>query len=177
MKIIFIEFRFMSSRTNISITKYLPSYHKLNMIERSDEYYMQQALREAQVAFEKGEVPVGAVVVVGGNIIGRGHNQVELLRDPTAHAEMIALTSAFNYVGAKYLSDATLYVTVEPCVMCAGAIYWSKLGRIVWGANDEKNGHRRIAKQSPFHPKTEIITGVLEEPCARLMKEFFQNKR
>lgn len=147
------------------------------MIERSDEYYMQQALKEAQVAFEKGEVPVGAVVVVGGNIIGRGHNQVELLKDPTAHAEMIALTSAFNYIGAKYLPDATLYVTVEPCVMCAGAIYWSKIGRIVWGANDEKNGHRRIAKQSPFHPKTEIINGILEEPCARLMKEFFQNKR
>jgi tRNA(adenine34) deaminase len=147
------------------------------MIERSDEYYMQQALREAQIAFEKGEVPVGAVVVVGGNIIGRGHNQVELLKDPTAHAEMIALTSAFNYVGAKYLPDATLYVTVEPCVMCAGAIYWSKLGRIVWGANDEKNGHRRIAKQSPFHPKTEIINGILEEPCARLMKEFFLTRR
>ena len=147
------------------------------MIERSDEYYMQQALREAQLAFEKGEVPVGAVVVVGGNIIGRGHNQVELLKDPTAHAEMIALTAAFHYIGAKYLPDATLYVTVEPCVMCAGAIYWSKIGRIVWGANDEKNGHRRIAKQSPFHPKTIIGSGILEEPCARLMKEFFQHKR
>ena len=147
------------------------------MIERSDEYYMQQALKEAQLAFEKGEVPVGAVVVVGGNIIGRGHNQVELLKDPTAHAEMIALTAAFNYVGAKYLPDATLYVTVEPCVMCAGALYWSKIGRIVWGADDDKNGHRRIAKQSPFHPKTTIISGILQEPCARLMKEFFQARR
>jgi len=147
------------------------------MIERSDEYYMQQALREAQIAFEKSEVPVGAVVVVGGNIIGRGHNQVELLKDPTAHAEMIALTAAFNYVGAKYLPDATLYVTVEPCVMCAGALYWSKIGRIVWGADDDKNGHRRIARQSPFHPKTIITSGILEEPCARLMKSFFQKKR
>jgi tRNA(adenine34) deaminase len=114
---------------------------------------------------------------VGGNIIGRGHNQVELLKDPTAHAEMIALTAAFNYVGAKYLPDATLYVTVEPCVMCAGALYWSKIGRIVWGADDDKNGHRRIARQSPFHPKTIITSGILEEPCARLMKSFFQKKR
>lgn len=138
---------------------------------------MLQALREAQLAFEKGEVPVGAVVAIGGNIVGRGHNQVELLKDPTAHAEMIALTSAFNYVGAKYLPDATLYVTVEPCVMCAGALYWSKIGRIVWGADDEKNGHRRIAKQSPFHPKTIISSGILSEPCVRLMKEFFQKKR
>jgi len=146
-------------------------------MERSDEYYMQQALQEAQIAFEKGEVPIGAVVVVDGVIIGRGHNQVEQLKDPTAHAEMIALTSAFNYVGAKYLPDATLYITVEPCVMCAGAIYWSKLGRIVWGADDEKNGHRAITQKSPFHPKAVILTGVLQEPCARLMKEFFRQLR
>jgi tRNA(adenine34) deaminase len=147
------------------------------MIERSDEYYMQQALKEAHLAFEKGEVPVGAVVVVNGQIIGRGHNQVELLKDPTAHAEMIALTASFQYIGAKYLPDATLYVTVEPCVMCAGALYWSKIGRIVWGTDDEKNGHRRIAKQSPFHPKTETLSGILQEPCARLMKEFFKARR
>ncbi len=147
------------------------------MIERSDEYFMQQALKEAHLAFEKGEVPVGAVVVVNSQIIGRGHNQVELLKDPTAHAEMIALTAAFQYIGAKYLPDATLYVTVEPCVMCAGALYWSKVGRIVWGANDEKNGHRRITQQSPFHPKTEILSGILQEPCARLMKEFFKARR
>jgi len=147
------------------------------MIERSDEYYMQQALKEAHLAFEKGEVPVGAVVVVNGQIIGRGHNQVELLKDPTAHAEMIALTAAFQYIGAKYLPDATLYVTVEPCVMCAGALYWSKVGRIVWGADDVKNGHRRITQQSPFHPKTDILSGILQEPCARLMKEFFQARR
>ena len=145
--------------------------------ERSDEYYMQQALKEAHIAFDKGEVPVGAVVVAGGQIIGRGHNQVELLKDPTAHAEMIALTAAFHYIGAKYLPDATLYVTVEPCLMCAGALYWSKIGAIVWGADDEKNGHRRISKQSPFHPKAQIRSGILQEPCARLMKEFFQNKR
>ena len=138
---------------------------------------MQQALKEAHLAFEKGEVPVGAVVVVNGQIIGRGHNQVELLKDPTAHAEMIALTAAFQYIGAKYLPDATLYVTVEPCVMCAGALYWSKVGRIVWGADDVKNGHRRITQQSPFHPKTDILSGILQEPCARLMKEFFQARR
>jgi tRNA(adenine34) deaminase len=145
--------------------------------ERSDEYYMQQALKEAHIAFDKGEVPVGAVVVAGGQIIGRGHNQVELLKDPTAHAEMIALTAAFHYIGAKYLPDATLYVTVEPCLMCAGALYWSKIGAIVWGADDEKNGHRRISKQSPFHTKAQNRIGILQEPCARLMKEFFQNKR
>jgi tRNA(adenine34) deaminase len=156
----------------------LTSYININRtMERSDEYYMQQALQEAQIAFEKGEVPIGAVVVVDGVIIGRGHNQVEQLKDPTAHAEMIALTSAFNYVGAKYLPDATLYITVEPCVMCAGAIYWSKLGRIVWGADDEKNGHRAITQKSPFHPKAVILTGVLQEPCARLMKEFFRQLR
>jgi tRNA(adenine34) deaminase len=147
------------------------------LIERDDIYYMQQALKEAHLAFDKGEVPVGAVVVAGGQIIGRGHNQVELLKDPTAHAEMIALTAAFHYIGAKYLPDATLYVTVEPCVMCAGALYWSKVGAIVWGADDEKNGHRRIAVQSPFHPKAQIRSGVLQEPCARLMKEFFQVRR
>ena len=106
----------------------------------NDEFYMQQALKEAQRAFDDGEVPVGAVVVMNNRIIARGHNQVERLNDPTAHAEIIALTSAFNYLGSKYLPEGSIYITVEPCLMCAGALYWSKISRIVWGADDEKNG-------------------------------------
>jgi tRNA(adenine34) deaminase len=144
----------------------------------TDEYFMTLALREAQQAYEEGEVPVGAIVVAGERILARGHNMVERLKDPTAHAEVIALTSAFNLLGAKYLPDATLYVTVEPCLMCAGALYWSKIGRIVWGADDEKNGHLRVTgNQWPFHPKTEVRKGVLKEECAALMKTFFKAKR
>lgn len=144
----------------------------------TDDHFMQHALREANKAFEEGEVPVGAVVVINEKIIARGHNQVERLNDPTAHAEMIALTSAFNYLSSKYLPDAVLYVTVEPCLMCAGALYWSKIGRIVWGADDEKNGHKRITEPHwPFHPKTEVTKGILKEECAELMKRFFREKR
>lgn len=144
----------------------------------TDDYFMQLALREAEKAYETGEVPVGAIVVAGEKILSRGHNMVERLNDPTAHAEIIALTSAFNYLGAKYLPDCTLYVTVEPCLMCAGALYWSKIGRIVWGADDDKNGHRRITgNQVPFHPKTTLTRGVLAEECAALMKQFFKAKR
>ena len=129
----------------------------------NDEYFMLQALKEAQKAYEAGEVPVGAIVVVNEKIIARGHNQVERLNDATAHAEMIALTSAFNYVGAKYLPEATLYVTVEPCLMCSGALFWGKLDRVVWGADDEKNGYRHITgANQPFHPKTTIENGVLK---------------
>ena len=148
------------------------------LVPKSDDYFMQQALKEARIAFDEGEVPVGAVVVVNNKIIARGHNEVEKLNDPTAHAEMIALTSAFNFIGAKYLPDATLYVTVEPCLMCAGALYWSKIGRIVWGADDEKNGHQRITHtNSPFHQKAEVTKGVLKEQCAQLMKDFFKQMR
>ncbi len=148
------------------------------ILPKSDEFFMQQALKEAQLAFDEGEVPVGAVVVINNKIISRGHNEVEKLNDPTAHAEIIALTSAFNFISAKYLPEATLYVTVEPCLMCAGAMYWSKLGRIVWGADDEKNGHKRITKEeSPFHQKAVITKGILKEECARLMKDFFREKR
>jgi tRNA(adenine34) deaminase len=144
----------------------------------NDEYFMGQALRQAQLAFEADEVPVGAVVVIDNKIISRGYNQVETLADPTAHAEIIALTSAFNYLGSKYLPDATIYITVEPCLMCAGALYWSKIGRIVYGASDPKNGYLHITKEtSPFHPKTELLYGVLKEECAALMKTFFQQKR
>lgn len=144
----------------------------------TDEYYMMQAIKEAKKAMDEGETPVGAIILLNNKIIARGHNLVEKLNDPTAHAEMIALTSAFNYLGAKYLPEAVLYVTVEPCLMCAGAMYWSKLARIVWGADDEKNGHKRITKDEwPFHPKTEITRGVLKVECAQLMKDFFKTKR
>ena len=144
----------------------------------NDEYYMQQALKEAQRAFDDGEVPVGAVVVMNNRIIARGHNQVERLNDPTAHAEIIALTSAFNYLGSKYLPEGAIYITVEPCLMCAGALYWSKISRIVWGADDEKNGHKRITEPNwPFHPKTEVTKSILKDECAELMKNFFRSKR
>lgn len=143
-----------------------------------DEYFMQQALQQAQYAFDDDEVPVGAVVVLNNKIIARAHNQVERLNDPTAHAEMIALTSAFNYLGSKYLPETVLYITVEPCLMCCGAIYWGKIGRVVYGCSDEKNGYKHITGENwPFHPKTTITKGVLEEECAALMKAFFRNKR
>jgi tRNA(adenine34) deaminase len=144
----------------------------------TDEYYMMQALKEAKIAFEDDEVPIGAVVVLKGKVIAHGHNMTEKLSDPTAHAEMIALTSAFNLLGAKYLPEAALYVTIEPCLMCAGALLWSQIGRVVYGADDEKNGYKRITGATwPFHPKTELIRGVLKEDCAKLMKDFFKNKR
>ena len=144
----------------------------------NDEYFMQQALKEAEIAYEKDEVPVGAVVVINNKIIARGHNQVELLNDSTAHAEILALTSAYQYFGAKYLPNATLYITLEPCLMCCGAIYWGKIGRIVYGASDEKNGFKHLTKDKwPFHPKAELVKGVLENECAFLMKSFFKSKR
>ncbi len=151
------------------------------MFEYSDEYFMRAALQEAQKGFNEDEVPVGAVVVLNSKIIARGHNEVEKLNDPTAHAEMIALTSAFNYLGSKYLPEATLFVTIEPCLMCCGALYWSKIGRIVYGANDEKNGGLRFFSLRngtwPFHPKTELTKGLLREECAQLLKNFFKAKR
>ena len=144
----------------------------------TDEQYMQQALKEAQKAFDKEEVPIGAIIVMNDTIIARAHNQVELLNDSTAHAEILAVTTAFNFLSSKYLPEAILYVTVEPCLMCAGAMYWSKIGKIVWGADDEKNGHKRITGSNwPFHQKSEIIYGVLKEECGQLMKDFFKNKR
>lgn len=142
----------------------------------NDEYFMKQALQEARMAADEGEVPVGAVIVCNGRIIARAHNQTERLNDPTAHAEMLALTSAFNNLGAKYLTDSTLYVTVEPCVMCAGALSWSQIGCIVYGAADEKRGFVRYAPQA-LHPKTVVKSGILAEECAAEMKAFFQKKR
>ena len=144
----------------------------------TDEHYMKLALKEAEKAFAEDEVPVGAIVVINNKIISRGYNMVEKLNDPTAHAEIIALTSAFNALGSKYLPDATLYVTVEPCLMCAGALHWSKVGRIVWGATDIKNGHHVYTdERNPFHPKTQVLTGLLAEEAASLMKAFFRQKR
>lgn len=144
----------------------------------TDEYYMMQAIKEAKKAWEDGEVPIGAVVVLNERVVARGHNMVEKLNDPTAHAEMIALTSAFNLLGAKYVPEAILYVTVEPCLMCAGALYWSKIGKIVYGADDEKNGYKKTAAANwPFHPKTELVRGVLKDDCSKLIKDFFKSKR
>ncbi|VXB20702.1 tRNA-specific adenosine deaminase [Flavobacterium sp. 9AF] len=141
----------------------------------TDEYFMKKALLEAEIAFEKGEIPVGAVIVVDNKIIARTHNLTELLHDVTAHAEMQAITSAANYLGAKYLKDCTLYVTLEPCQMCAGALYWSQISKIVYGASDENRGFVKMRTQ--LHPKTKIISGVLEKECSLLMRAFFRLKR
>ncbi len=144
-----------------------------------DNYYMGLALAEARAAASEGEIPVGAVVVAGGRVIGRGHNQTERLDDVTAHAEMLAITAAARTLGGKYLPAATLYVTVEPCPMCAGAIGWSQLGRIVIGAPDTKRGYSTILRQgtTPFHPRAEVITGIRAAECAELMQSFFRIKR
>ena len=148
-----------------------------NMIEPfNDEYFMKKAFSEALQAFEKGEVPIGAVVVAGGKIIARAHNLTETLNDVTAHAEMQAITAAANLLGGKYLNDCVLYVTLEPCVMCAGALAWAQIGKIVYGASDEKRGFKKFAPKS-LHPKTEITGGILEIECAELLQEFFRQKR
>jgi len=140
-----------------------------------DAYYMKKAIQEAQIAFEKNEIPVGAVIVVKDRIIARSHNLTELLNDVTAHAEMQAITAAANFLGGKYLKDCTLYVTLEPCQMCAGALYWSQISRIVYGAVDTKRGCTAMGTQ--LHPKTKMIGGVLEAECSNLMKRFFIEKR
>lgn len=144
-----------------------------------DERFMRMALAEAMEAYEEGEIPVGAVIVSRGQVISRGHNQTERLTDVTAHAEMIALTSASNNMGGKYLPGCTIYVTVEPCAMCAGALGWSHIGRIVYGASDPKRGYQSYYApyRSPLHPKTEVTGGVLEEECRGLMVDFFKNLR
>jgi tRNA(adenine34) deaminase len=136
---------------------------------------MQKAFQEAQLAFEKDEIPVGAIVVAGDRIIAKSHNLTELLHDVTAHAEMQAITSAGNFLGGKYLKGCTLYVTLEPCVMCAGALYWSQIDKVVFGASDLHRGYR--TKGDLLHPKTNIVTGVLEEKCSQILQEFFKKKR
>lgn len=146
------------------------------MRETEDEYFMRKALIEAKSAFSKGEIPVGAVVVVAGRVIARAHNLTELLNDVTAHAEMQALTAAANHLGGKYLDQCTLYITLEPCVMCAGAISWAQVGKLVFGASDEKRGYRKFAPEA-LHPKTVVVEGVLKEECAGLMRDFFAKKR
>ena len=142
----------------------------------SDEYFMKKAFSEAVLAFEKGEVPVGAIVIGNQKIIARAHNLTETLNDVTAHAEMQVITAAANLLGGKYLNDCTLYVTLEPCVMCAGALGWSQIGKIVYGATDEKRGFKKFAAKA-LHPNTEVIGGVLETECAELLQEFFRTKR
>lgn len=141
-----------------------------------DAFYMKKALEEARCAFREDEIPVGAVVVCGDRIIARAHNLTETLTDVTAHAEMQAITAAANALGGKYLNECTLYVTMEPCVMCAGAIGWSQLKRLVYGAPDEKRGYRRFAPQA-LHPRTEVTDGVLAEEAVALLKDFFRDKR
>ncbi len=140
-----------------------------------DTYFMKKALQEAETAFNKGEVPVGAVVVFKDQIIARAHNLTEMLNDVTAHAEMQAFTAAADFLGGKYLKDCTLYVTLEPCQMCAGASYWTQIGKIVYGANEPKLGFSVL--QTKLHPKTKVVTGVLEEECGLLLKKFFIEKR
>lgn len=142
-----------------------------------DARFMRLALAEARMAASEGEIPIGAVVVCGGRVVGRGHNLTERLADVTAHAEMQAITAAAQTLGGKYLTDCTLYVTVEPCLMCAGAIAWSQLRRIVYGAADEKRGYSVLTYESPFHPRAEIIAGVLADECASLMRAFFRQRR
>lgn len=142
----------------------------------NDERFMREAISEARKALAQDEIPIGAVVVANGMIIGRGHNLTETLHDVTAHAEMQAITAAAEWLGGKYLDQCTLYVTVEPCVMCAGAIAWSQLGRLVFGAADEKRGYQRYAPNA-LHPKTEVASGILADECSAMMKEFFKSKR
>ena len=141
------------------------------------ESFMRQALMQAQRAFDVDEVPVGAVVVMHGKIIAKAYNQVQLLKDVTAHAEILAITSACEQLQEKYLTEATLYVTLEPCLMCAGALYWNKIGHIVFGASDEKNSYRRVSEKNPFHPSTTLTGGILAAECAALMSDFFKTKR
>ncbi|ASB48413.1 nucleoside deaminase [Alkalitalea saponilacus] len=148
----------------------------MDKIDFTDKYFMQQAYKEAREAFNKDEVPVGAVIVSKGQIVARAHNLTETLNDVTAHAEMLAITSAAETLGGKYLNNCTLYVTLEPCAMCAGALSWAQISRIVYAAPDEKRGFSRLTP-SPIHPKTEVVSGIMAEECSMLVKEFFGKKR
>ena len=145
-------------------------------MKRDDNFYMGLALEEARKAFDAGEIPIGAIVVCRDEIIARGHNLTEMLTDVTAHAEMQAITAAAAHLGGKYLNECTLYVTVEPCIMCAGALGWAQIGRVVFGTADEKRGYQRFAPEA-LHPKTQVVSGVMEEECRNLMQEFFRSRR
>lgn len=147
------------------------------MATADDERFMRLALNEARKALDEGEIPIGAVIVSKGTVIGRGHNLTEAFNDVTAHAEIQAITAAASTIGGKYLADATLYVTVEPCLMCAGAIAWAQIKRIVYGAPDEKRGYAMQVSRHPFHPKATVVAGVMKEECASLMRDFFKQKR
>jgi tRNA(adenine34) deaminase len=149
----------------------------LIQLTKDNEFFMREALKEAKKAFALNEIPVGAVLVIQGKIMARSHNQTELLNDSTAHAEILALTSTYAALGAKYATDATLYVTLEPCLMCAGALRWGKVPHIVFGAYDEKNGSSSFVHKNPYHEKAVITGGVLEAECAQLMKDFFKGRR
>ena len=151
-------------------------FQLMNLLVLSDEYYMKEALKEARKAFDLDEVPVGAVIVCNDRIIARAHNLTERLNDVTAHAEMQAFTAAANHLGAKFLEECTLYVTIEPCIMCGGAAFWSRIGKIVYGARDEKRGISTL-HESILHPKTTLVHGVLEKECSELMTSYFRKKR
>ncbi len=142
----------------------------------SDEFFMKEAIKEAKKARDAGEIPVGAVIVSRQKVIARGHNLTQTLNDPTAHAEMQAFTAASNYLGGKYLNECTLYVSLEPCTMCAGASYWTQIGRIVYGASDSKRGYKML-NSNVLHPKTEVISGIMEQECSALLTDFFKTKR
>lgn len=142
----------------------------------TDEYFMKKALKQAQEAFDNNEVPIGAVIVANKQIIAQAHNQTELLNDVTAHAEILAITAASSFIGAKYLKDCTMYVTIEPCCMCAGALKWSQIGKVIYGSEEEKSGFMKFGKEM-LHPKTKVEYGLMQKECAELMKRFFQKKR
>ncbi len=146
------------------------------MMQLDDAYFMKAALQEASQAYEEDEIPIGAVIVCNQRIIARGHNMTEKLNDVTAHAEILAITSAANFLGSKYLNDCTLYVTLEPCSMCAGALFWSQISSVVYGAEDDKRGFTKV-NAGMLHPKTKIKTGVMEEECSRLLRDYFASKR
>jgi tRNA(adenine34) deaminase len=154
-----------------------PPWRTIGLMENpfTDEYFMKKALQEAEMAFDKGEIPVGALIVIDNKVIARGHNLTEMLVDVTAHAEMQAITAAANFLGGKYLKDCTLYVTLEPCQMCAGALYWSQISRIVYGASDEHRGFVKMGTQ--LHPKTTVVSGVMGNEASDLMKRFFVERR
>jgi tRNA(adenine34) deaminase len=143
----------------------------------SDEYFMREALKEAVAGYEEDEVPVGAIVVIRNKIIAKAHNSTELLHDVTAHAEILAITSASNHLGSKYLNKCTLYVTLEPCLMCAGALFWSQIGKVVYGAHDEKRGYSLFAKHNALHPKTKVTAGIMKDECSEILSNFFKKKR
>jgi len=166
---------FLSKLSVIAQMYELNSYFCFMENPFTDEYFMKKALQEAEMAFEKDEIPVGAIIVIDNKVIARGHNLTEMLNDVTAHAEMQAITAAANFLGGKYLVGCTLYVTVEPCQMCAGALYWSQISKIVFGASDEHRGFEKMGTQ--LHPKTTVVRGVLANEASELMKAFFAKKR